>query len=245
MKRALWKFGVVTLVLLGALLPQPSHAALATGGALAFQGQARLPIFPCETNSVGTLPCSGTFTGTIAGNLSGVYNNVPWAIAVAAPITATNPISFNYADGIQPGIRCVEGVAAAQGTVTADQTQSQVNGVYGSVGTNPLTLPRSVVYAEVTFRFNWYRVGTTANLRFDLLRVRLKVFGSDTLITVVDASNLTTPTGVVGYGAAGFSPTATTDFQRLEAACNPEAPGPNMPLVAEVAGNADFDVVSQ
>lgn len=258
MKRSLWRIGVVTLVLLGAGMPQPSQAANATGGSIAFAGEASLPTFPCAPPSPGQQPCLGTFGGTITGSLSGVHRNaagldVPWSIAVATSVpaacdaTGRCPIRFSYADGIEPGVRCMEGTAQAEGTIYADQLRGEVNGVYGRVETTPLGLPRSVVAAKVDFKFNWYRVGTTANLEFDRLKVVLTVFGSpNTEQTVIDTTT-PAPIGTVGYGAAGFSPAPPSDPNLVAAwaksiadACD-GLTGP-IRLDALVVGNADFAV---
>jgi hypothetical protein len=249
MKRALLlsRVGVVLAVLGAVMAPSPAGATAAAAGTLAFAGQASLPKFPCKPPAPGNLPCQGTFVGSIAGELSGVYQsggqNIPWAIAVATPAN----IPFAYADGIEPGVLCAEGTAAASATVTADQLQNQVNGVWGGVGTDPLTLPRSVIGASVTFRFTWYRVGVTANLKFDRLTVTLSVFGIPSPITVINVDNTDADpsndaaTGTTGYGLAGFSPAATTDFPTMSAAC--EGTHAPIALTAEVAGNADMSAL--
>jgi hypothetical protein len=245
MKRALfWKVLVVAAVVSGTVAPQPAGASQAAGGGLAFAGQAQLPTFPCAPPTPGSLNCQGTFTGNIVGSLSGMDGNIPWTIAIAAPVPASSPISYYYADGIEPGVRCMEGTAAAQGTINATQELSQVQGVYGSVGIG--TLPRSVIAANVTFRFSWYRVGTTANLKFDILRVVLSVFATPTTstqVTVINADATDSATGGVGYGAAVFSPAANTNFKALADACD-GATGP-IPLTAEVAGAIEFGALVQ
>lgn len=240
MKRTFWKVLVVGVVLTGLVGPQPAHAAKNTAGGLAFAGTAQLPTFPCAAPTPGQQPCNGTFNGSVIGSLTGSNDGTPWTLAITAPVSVT----FSYADNIEPGVRCVEGTARAAGTVTGTQLNSQVQGVYGNA--SPTQLPRSIIAASVKFGFGWYRVGTTANMKFDRLIVEVTVFGEGTPRTVLNIDNTDglpgndSATGAVGYGAAGFIP---TNFGQAHAAACEGLPGSSpQPLSAEVAGNVEFAV---
>lgn len=243
MKQAVWKFIIVVALVAPLVGPTPAQAANAGGGSIAFEGTASLPKFPCAPPQPGDFPCSGTFTGRVGGALSGVHgpNNTPWAIEI---VTSPRQIAtFNYFDEIEPGVPCFEGMARASGTVTAGL--GEVFGAYGS--TLPVPLPVTAI--EMTFQFDWRRIGTAAVMEFTSTKVVLTVTGLASPVTVVDVpdrSGSGIPAVSPGYGGAVFVPDPVQFRDRLPAcegaAGDPSAAGP---LTATVAGEANFTIAKQ
>lgn len=247
MKRAMWRV-VVVLGLLGAstFAAEPAHASEVSGGSIAFEGEASLPTFPCAAPEPGQFPCEGTFSGTVQGAFSGVQDmggqDIPWAVELRS---SQLDVSFTYFDSIDPGATCFEGAARATGTVTATGS----NEAFGAYFDAPI--PSAVVGATTEFDFSWYRVGTTANMKFNSLTVKLELLtGSDEfprVVTVIDdakegVAGVPSTSNAPGFGAAGFVPNPE-QFQDRLPACegDPDAVGP---LTATVAGSVDFAIAA-
>lgn len=165
-----------------------------TAGGFAFDGTATLPRFPCgPPPPFGDGPCQGTFAGDWHGHLTGSAGadmfEVTWSTANGAATAA-----FDYAEWQCLGLEAVVGLARGTGGATAGP--GQVQGRWQVVGENA---PRDVYRVDLTFGFDWTRVGTATVLALRPVLMTLWVTGLGPRAVV------TTPQ----TGAAAFVPTTT------------------------------------
>lgn len=155
--------GAVLSLALGST-PQ-AGAATTAGGTLVFAGTATLPTFPCAPPAPEELPCVGTFVGSFSGTLTGVDESAPWEVSLNAPTTST----FAYADLIEPGVPCLEGVAA--GSTSVDTSMAgQAFGTY-----HVQAVPVPVRNVRLSYSFTWLRRGLTALIHDEQVTVELQV----------------------------------------------------------------------
>lgn len=207
----------LTLIFPGDVPPPPGPKAAST---IDFAGEAWLPTFPCPPPLPGEQPCTGSFTGEIIGTFAGDDGPGLWNVSMIGPVEST----FNYADLIQPGAPCLEGVATGVGSVELGQ-----NGVVG-VWTNHAGIPELVRGAKLVFNFSWLRVGVTAVLTLTELSLTIKTTGGGGWIEVIEPDSSTAP------AVAAFVPDLTEEH--LDA-CERGVPGPS--LTAQVDGVASIE----
>lgn len=201
----------VVAMAFAALLP----AAQADGGSsLTFTGEASLPEFPCPVPTETDPPCSGTFAGTISGELGGTHIGNAWTVTLAdVPMTA----DFTYDDP-----NCINGTA--NGTATISGGPDHVFGTYDKGG----PLPRPISGVEITADFTWERDAVTA-LVFPI---------NDGTVTVDVAGDgpLTVMTSSVGAGEAVFNPHLDPD-DMPDCVAHTNRP----PITADVAGTVSVN----
>lgn len=207
----------LTLIFPGEVPPPPGPKAAST---IAFGGTASLPAFPCPPPIPGQNPCVGTFSGTQDSAFAGDNAAGLWALNTTSPLS----ITFSYADLIQPGVPCVEGTAA--GAVTVNNDEGSVLGFW----TNRVDIPVLIKSAEVTFRFNWTRIGSAAVLSISDISLWIHVQGPKGWIHVIE------PDSSAATAAAAFLPDMT---QAHLTACQEGRTGP--PITAEVEGVATIE----
>lgn len=205
-----------TFIFPGNTPPPPGPKA---ASALDFAGTASLPTFPCPPPGPGELPCVGSFAGNIEAFFAGDAGAGSFALDLVSPFTAL----FSYADLLQPGAPCAEGLATGSGTVGAGP-----NEVFG-YWTNQLGELQIIKRAEVTFSFDWRREGLTAVLVLRDLSIRVRGEG-------VQWTQVVDPGSSTGPATAVFIPNLTQEH--LEA-CELGQPGP--PITAEVNGTGTID----
>lgn len=214
--------------------PTPSaQANEAATGVLEFDGNATLPNFPCPPPTPGSFPCTGTWSGAIRGSLSGDHivgdAHHPWAVEIVIPDAVA---TFAYFDLVRPGVPCTEGFARATGSASGGLGE-----VFGAYARPPGLVPIAPDAIQITWKFDWRRVGLTAVMQFSEVSVTLTIPTSDTtseLITVITAG--------AGNGTGVFAP----DMQpaHLQACETGTAPDPQVEMGAVVAGSAAFAAVS-
>lgn len=202
------RVAAVVAVMLALVVPASAQADGA--GPLTLEGEASLPQFPCPLPDPGEPACSGTFEGTVSGELGGQHLGNAWSVALAdAPITAT----FTYADG-----NCARGTAS--GTATISGGPDHVAGTYDRGG----PLPRLITAVTITADFEWARDGVTALV--------VPITDAEVVVDLVEDGPRTVMAGGVGGGEAVFTPHIDPDDQ-------PDClGGTNTPAItADVAGS--------
>lgn len=204
-KRVLPALAVLANVAVMALPATPAQAQDAAVGALAFSGNASLPVFPCEPPEAGSLPCQGTWQGKFTGGFSGSHVNeagmrIPWAVELDAPGSA----QFAYADTVEAGVGCAESVA--QGRLTLSGGLNQAFGAYN----NSSFVPAPIVGARITVDFDWTRQGAAGALLATDLRIDLNVY-SVGWVNVVDESRSIAVTDAVASFVPEESPDCLAD----------------------------------
>jgi len=181
MRKAVRIAVMTLLVAAGVALDAPSASALAPGGgSLALEVGADLPTFPCAPPAV----CTGTFSGTISGELAGVENLNPWwAHVVLAPVSG----SFTYSDMT---VNCALGQASGTGSVSVGDPNTY--GAYGAVPT-----PEGVTGFQLTFAFLYERYGVDAVLTVSNVNVNINTTTSGWRRVLTNG---------FGNGAAQFAP---------------------------------------
>ena len=202
----------LAVVFPGTVPPPPGPKAGGTGD---FAGTATLPAFPCPPPMPGELPCQGMFEGNLEGVLAGDAASGIWAVDITAPIT----LAFSYADLIEPGAPCIEGLASGTATLSIERD--------GTLGfwTNRVDVPELVKGAELTFSYSWRREGATAVMTLTDVSLRLHTAGPRGWVQVID------PGSATASAAAVFQPHLT---EAHLAACGQATPGPA--LTATVNG---------
>lgn len=166
-----------------------SVAGPPAGAGLEVTGTGFLDTFPCPIG----VTCTGSFQGTVNGELAGLDGDVPWTVSVALGSAVAN---FVYTDECPEPI----GFAAGDGVVTAFQGGAPI-GTYGPDPDGPPGLPLPVVELEAPFDFTWTRLGATAFLSpTTTIRVRVLRPG-------IGSEWRTVATDVPGLGTATFVPT--------------------------------------
>lgn len=175
---------------------------VATGSA-AFHGTAELSRFPCQPPPpFGDGPCTGSFGGDWAGNLSGAQGTNPYSVSWTTASGSAVHASFQYAEW-----QCLDGVESALGFAVGSGTASAGPGaVQGKWQVPGEAFPRDVVGVDATFQFTWTRVGNAAVIMLSpmALTVTVSGLGAQTVITsgqngaasfaVTSSANTTAPT---------------------------------------------------
>lgn len=185
----------------------PAHAEGPASGGLAVSGTVHLPTFPCPLPAPGAQPCVGSFTSTssgaatatISGTVDGRHENIPWTLALNAPIRS----SFTYVDSLPPEPDCVEGLAAGTATFTTPLN----NQGFGSYHNAPV--PAAIVGASGSFEYQWRRMATGLAFHIENLRLTVIVFGVGSVDVIEDADNNGQGDGH-GEGAGTLIPNMST-----------------------------------
>lgn len=156
---------------------------------LEFTGTGFLDTFPCP---VGTL-CSGSFQGTVNGEMTGLDGEIPWTVSVAL---GSSEATFLYTDECPEPI----GFATGSGTLRASAGGAPI-GTYGPDPAGPPGLPVPIIEVDAPFTFSWTRVGTAAFLSlWGTARVLI-------LRPVTGPEWRTVAANYPGVGTAAFVPT--------------------------------------